>query len=209
MLSPMADGVVESPRLRVESDECLEALGTADPQLSALNPQLAARLARVKLFLCDVDGVLTDSSVFMGGGAEYKRFNIRDGLGLRLLQQCGIKVGWISARPSDATKQRADDLKIDFLVQSMSSKVEAAAELLKAIELGWEDICYVGDDVVDLGLLRRAGVAIAVRDGIQETKRIAHYVTQTRGGEGAVREVIELILKAHGRWAQIIESFSV
>src|SRR5436309_1654014 len=179
---------VESPWLRVESNEKMSMSSIVDPQLSTLNnSQLEQRLQRVKLFLCDVDGVLTDASVFMGGGIEYKRFNIRDGLGLRLLQRCGVKVGWISARPSDATKQRADDLKIDFLVQSNGSKVEAAAELLKQSQLGWEDACYVGDDVVDLGLLKRAGAAVAVQDGISETKDLAHYVTEARGGNGAVR----------------------
>jgi len=170
--------------------------------------QLNARLARVKLLLCDVDGILTDGSVFMGGGIEYKRFDIRDGLGLRLLQRCGVKVGWISARPSEATRQRADDLKIDFLAQSSNSKVETAAPLLAAHAVQWEEVCYLGDDVVDLGMLRRAGVAVSVPDAVAEAKALAHYVTQNRGGHGAVREVVELILTAQNHWPRVIEEFS-
>ncbi len=207
MLWRMAEAEIESRGSGIESNESPRKLGASNSQLLTLNPQLTARLARVKLFLSDVDGILTDGYVSMGGGGEYKRFNIRDGLGLRLLQHCGIKVGWISARPSDATKQRADDLKIDFLVQSMSSKVEAAMELLKTTELHWEDISYMGDDVVDLGLLKRAGVAIGVPDGVEETKTISHYVTKARGGDGAVREVVELILRAQGKWERLVEEF--
>jgi 3-deoxy-D-manno-octulosonate 8-phosphate phosphatase (KDO 8-P phosphatase) len=144
----------------------------------------------------------------MGAGVESKRFNIRDGLGLRLLQRCGVKVGWISARPSDATKQRADDLKVDFLVQSIGSKVEAATKLLEPAQLQWENVCYMGDDVVDLGLLKRAGLAVVVPEGVEETRGVAHYVTRTEGGHGAVREVAELILKAQGHWSRLIEEFS-
>ncbi len=172
------------------------------------NSSLALRFRRVRLFLCDVDGILTDASVFMGGGVEFKRFNIRDGLGLRLLQKNGVKVGWISARPSDATKQRADDLKIDFLAQSSAPKVQAASELLEKAGCQWEEVCYMGDDVVDLGLLRRVGLAVAVADGLLETKACAHFTTHAAGGHGAVREVVELILKAQGKWDQLIAEFS-
>src|SRR3954465_14772848 len=135
-----------------------------------LPPQLRSRLRRVKLFLCDVDGVLTDGTVFMGGGVETKRFHIRDGLGLKFLQVHGIKVGWISRRPSSATQQRADDLKIDFLVQHNGGKIEGVEAILRQTGLKWGDVCYVGDDVVDLGVLERAGLAVAVGDGVAEAK---------------------------------------
>src|SRR6476646_10629718 len=129
---------------------------------------LRSRLLRVQLFLCDVDGVLTDGSVWQGNGVETKRFNIRDGLGLKFLQHSGIKVGWISRRPSSATKQRAEDLKIDFLVQSDRGKVSAVESILSEIQLNWDQICYVGDDVVDLRVLERAGLSVAVADGVAE-----------------------------------------
>src|SRR5262249_51398634 len=113
---------------------------------------LSAKLLRVKLFLCDVDGVLTTGTIVMGQGGEYKEFHIQDGLGLRLLQREGIKVGWISNRPSSATQQRAADLKVDYLHQSMGSKVAAVETILAQSGVGWGDVCFVGDDVVDLGV---------------------------------------------------------
>src|SRR3954468_20464884 len=117
------------------------------------SPQLRSRLARIKLFLCDVDGVLTDGSIFIGGEKEFKRFNIRDGLGLVLARRSGLKIGWVSARPSEATKLRADELKIHFLIQQGDrlSKSGAIEELLAKEKLNWDDVCFVGDDVVDLG----------------------------------------------------------
>src|ERR1041385_7869442 len=102
-----------------------------------ISAAIRQRAARIKLFLCDVDGVMTDGAVYMGGGVETKRFHIRDGLGLKFLQRHGIKVGWISRRPSDATQQRADDLKIDFLIQSDSDKVPAIEALLQRVSLNW------------------------------------------------------------------------
>jgi 3-deoxy-D-manno-octulosonate 8-phosphate phosphatase (KDO 8-P phosphatase) len=169
---------------------------------------LRTRLARVKLFLCDVDGVLTDGAVLMGDGVETKRFNIRDGLGLRLLQRAGVKVGWISRRPSSATAQRAEDLKIDFLHQSDANKVAAVEHILVQTGLEWADVCYVGDDIVDLGVLKRVGVAVTVGDGTREPKAIADYVTKAPGGHGAVREVIELILRAQNKWRPLVEEYS-
>jgi 3-deoxy-D-manno-octulosonate 8-phosphate phosphatase (KDO 8-P phosphatase) len=169
---------------------------------------LAAKMARVKLFLCDVDGVLTNATVFIGDGREFKEFHIRDGLGLRLLQRGGIKVGWISNRPSTATQQRADELKVDFLYQAKGSKVDAVEAILKRAGLDWDDVCYMGDDVVDLGALRRAGLAIGVPSAIDEVKDLADYVTRAEGGQGAVREAVGLILKAQNKWERLVLEYS-
>ncbi len=168
--------------------------------------QLTARLLRVRLFLCDVDGVLTDGSVWIGASSEFKRFSIQDGLGLRLLQKNGIKVGWISNRPSEATAARAKELKVDFLCQQVgrATKTLAAEEVLAKTGLSWKDVCYLGDDIVDLAVLNRAGLAVAVANGIDEVKRAAHYTTKAAGGHGAVREVAEMILKAQGKWQRIV-----
>ena len=117
---------------------------------------LAARFARVKLLLNDVDGILTDSMVWMGRDAESKRFCVMDGLGVRLLRENGIKVGWISGRPSAATEQRARELEIDFLHQSRGNKVAVAEEMMAQAGVKWPDVCYMGDDIVDLGVLKRA-----------------------------------------------------
>ena len=167
-------------------------------------------LARIKLFLCDVDGVLTDGSIFIGGEREFKRFNIRDGLGLVLARRAGLKVGWVSARPSLATKLRADELKIDFLVQQGDnlSKTAAIENLLAQEKLSWAETCFVGDDIIDLGPLTRAGFSVAVGDAVPEAKAAAHVTTKAAGGRGAVREAVELILRAQGKWAQFAEKYS-
>ena len=169
-------------------------------------PSLHSRLKRVKLFLCDVDGVLTDGSVYLGGAREIKRFNIRDGLGLVFLRRAGLKVGWVSARPSPVTEARAAELGIDFLVQQGDrlSKTGAVEKLLRRTRLDWAAVCFVGDDVVDLGPLTRAGLAVAVADARPEVKAAAHHVTRAAGGRGAVRETAEMILQAQGKWEPTI-----
>lgn len=169
---------------------------------------LIHRLQRVRLFACDVDGVLTEARVEMGGGApERKTFHIRDGLGLRLLQAEGLKVAWVSARPSAATTERAEDLKVDFLRQSSTPKVTLIEELQRELGLDWDSTLYMGDDVVDLGALKRAGFAAVPADGILEARQLAHYVCRLNGGCGAVREVVDLVLKAQGRWPGLVEKF--
>ncbi len=175
---------------------------------SGIPKTLARKLARVKLFLCDVDGVLTDGMVLLGAGQEYKRFNIRDGLGLLILKRNGIKVGWISNRFSPVTQLRAEELKIDFLHQEDVDKVQIAEKILSQAGVTWEQVCYMGDDVVDLGMLKRAGVSIAVGDAIEEVKAAADYVTKAEGGRGAVREAIRLILSAQKKWDSIIKAYS-
>jgi 3-deoxy-D-manno-octulosonate 8-phosphate phosphatase (KDO 8-P phosphatase) len=173
---------------------------------SKTSPQLRSRLRRIKLFLCDVDGVLTDGSVFIGGEREFKRFNIRDGLGLILAQRAGLKVGWVSARPSAVTQIRAKELKIDFLIQQGDnlSKTGAVERLLAREKLEWSEVCFVGDDVVDLGPLARAGVGVAVADARPQVKAAADFITSAAGGRGAVRETIEMILQAQNKWAPVI-----
>lgn len=168
------------------------------------------RALRIRLFLCDVDGVLTDGSIFIGGAREFKRFNIRDGLGLVLARRAGLKTGWVSARPSEATKMRADELKIDFLVQQGDrvSKTGAIETLLAREKLTWAETCFVGDDIVDLGPLKRAGLAAAVADGVAEARTAAHVVTRAAGGRGAVREVLEMILRAQGKWSPFVANYS-
>jgi YrbI family 3-deoxy-D-manno-octulosonate 8-phosphate phosphatase len=171
---------------------------------------LAARCRRIKLFLCDVDGVLTDGSIFIGGEREFKRFNIRDGLGLVLARRAGLKVGWVSARPSPATKLRADELKIDFLVQQGDNigKTAAIEQLLAGQKLAWDETCFVGDDIIDLGPLTRAGLAVAVGDAMPEARAAAHYVTKADGGRGAVRETVEMILKAQKKWEPFLNHYA-
>jgi 3-deoxy-D-manno-octulosonate 8-phosphate phosphatase (KDO 8-P phosphatase) len=171
---------------------------------------IVSRIKRVKLFLCDVDGVLTDGSIFIGGEREFKRFNIRDGLGIVLARRAGLKVGWVSARPSLATKLRAEELKVDFLVQQGDNigKTGAIERLLRQESLNWADVCFVGDDIIDLGPLTRAGFSVVVGDGVAEAKAAAHFTTKAAGGRGAVREAVELILKAQGKWRPFMKYYA-
>ena len=169
---------------------------------------LNKKLKATKLFLSDVDGVLTDGAVYMGEGVESKRFNIRDGLGLKFLQLHGIKVGWVSRRPSRATQQRAEDLKIDFLVQHNGGKIEGVEGILRQTGMDWPDVCYVGDDVVDIGVLNRVGLAVVPGDGTEDTKKSADYVTKAPGGNGAIREIAEMILKAQNKWKLVIAEYA-
>lgn len=179
------------------------------PMRSAIPEKLRVRLRRVRLLLCDVDGVLTDGTVVISGrGDESKRFSIRDGQGLVLVRWCGIRVGWISSRPSPATTRRARELKVDFLVQRKGSKVAAVEEILAQAGCSWAEVCFVGDDLVDLGPLRRAGVGVAVADAEPEARAAARAVTRAAGGEGAVREVVGWILKAQGKWDALVAEFT-
>lgn len=168
---------------------------------------LSARLARVQFLVCDVDGILTDASIYVGDAGEYKRFSVRDGLGIAVWRREGFKIAWVSARPSAATTIRAAELKIDFLIQQRGSKVAAIETILAAEKLTWDEVCYLGDDIVDLGPLERAAVAVCVPPGHPEALARAHYVTDLAGGQGAVREVIELILRAQGRWQRVIREY--
>ncbi len=142
--------------------------------------------------------------MFIGGKEEIKQFNIQDGLGLVRLRRAGLKVGWVSNRPSPATERRARELKIDFLRQEKGSKVLVVERLLAQTGFGWDEVCYIGDDIVDLGVLKRAGVAVAVANGVAEARAAADYITRASGGQGAVREVVELVLKAQNKWQRIV-----
>jgi len=163
---------------------------------------------RVKIFLCDVDGVLTDAGVFVGAGTEFKRFNIQDGMGLRMLQACGIPVGWVSNRASAATAKRAKELKVDYLWQKPTSKVDGVASILKKANLDWADACFMSDDMNDLAVLRRVGLPIAVANAVAEVKNVAQYTTKARGGDGAVREVCERVIKARQVWHGLVRRLS-
>jgi 3-deoxy-D-manno-octulosonate 8-phosphate phosphatase (KDO 8-P phosphatase) len=172
----------------------------------------AAAAARVRLLGLDVDGVLTDNGVYLGPVAgvrvELKRFDIQDGLGLILLKTAGLPVVWISGRSSDATALRASELRVEELLQVPGpQKGTAFGELLERRGVAWEDVAFVGDDLADLPILRRVGLPIAVSNAVTEVKQAAAYVTRAAGGHGAVREVIEVLLRARGEWPGILERY--
>ncbi len=169
---------------------------------------LLQKLAAVKLLLCDVDGVLTAGTVFIGAEQEVKEFSIQDGLGIVSARKQGLKIGWISSRPSSATRLRAAELKIDYLEEGPEPKVVVIEGLLARTQLSWSDVCYLGDDIVDLGPMKRAAVAVAVANAVPEAQAAADYVTRAAGGRGAVREVVELILKAQGKWDVVVAGYA-
>jgi 3-deoxy-D-manno-octulosonate 8-phosphate phosphatase (KDO 8-P phosphatase) len=167
--------------------------------------QLRRRARRIKLLLMDVDGVLTDGRIYYlprpGGGLfETKTFNSRDGLGLRIAHRAGLKTGIITGRTSPVVEHRVKELGIHFLQQSALEKLDPYKRILHAAKLKDEEVCYVGDDIVDLPLLKRVGLAVGVAGGDEFLRRHVHYWTKRRGGMGAVRETIELILTAQGKW---------
>jgi 3-deoxy-D-manno-octulosonate 8-phosphate phosphatase (KDO 8-P phosphatase) len=170
--------------------------------------EVEGRAARVRLLLLDCDGVLTDGRITpVEGGEELKSFHTRDGYGLVMLHRAGLRSGIISGRRSRLVELRAADLGVTFVRQGALDKVEVFESLLGEAGVGAADAAYVGDDVVDIPLMRRCGFAVAVADATQDTRAAAHYVTRLPGGFGAVREVCELILKAQGRWDELMRRY--
>jgi 3-deoxy-D-manno-octulosonate 8-phosphate phosphatase (KDO 8-P phosphatase) len=163
---------------------------------------------RVRLTLLDVDGVLTDGSLYISdSGDEYKAFNTQDGHGLRMLKASGVELAIITGRTSRCVEMRAQNLGIGFLYQGVEDKLEVYNSLLKKFSLSAEATAFIGDDVVDLPAMRRAGLAICVPESPSLVKQFAHYVTQAPGGRGAVREVCELIMQAQGTYSAQIASY--
>lgn len=167
-----------------------------------------SRAARVRLLLLDCDGVLTDGRITpVEGGEELKSFHTRDGHGLVMLHRAGLRSGIISGRKSRLVEMRAADLGVSFVRQGALDKVEAFESLLSEAGVEPAQAAYVGDDVVDIPLMRRCALAVAVADATEDTRAAAHYVTRLPGGFGAVREVCELVLKAQGRWEELMKRY--
>jgi 3-deoxy-D-manno-octulosonate 8-phosphate phosphatase (KDO 8-P phosphatase) len=167
---------------------------------------------RIKLLGLDVDGVLTDNAVYIGSvkgeRVEFKRFDIQDGLGMAMLRDSDIALAWVSGRESEATRLRGKELKVlDVIEVNSAAKLPAVEALLAKRGLGWDQLAFVGDDIADVPILRRCGLPIAVANAVEEVKDLAAYVTQTAGGYGAVREVIEAVLKARGSWTESVSRY--
>ena len=153
--------------------------------------------------------MLTDGRLWLtSDGDEQKAFHARDGQGISLLHRAGLRTGIITGRTSSAVDRRAQDLKMSYVRQYAKDKIKALDEILADAGVARDECAYIGDDVADIPVMRRVGFAVAVSDGVEETKQAAHYLTQLKGGQGAVREVCDLILKAQGRWDELMERFS-
>jgi YrbI family 3-deoxy-D-manno-octulosonate 8-phosphate phosphatase len=169
---------------------------------------LDQRCQQISLILSDVDGVLTDGGIILNNdGTETKKFHVRDGMGIRLWQKAGYRFGLITLRSSQIVKLRVAELGIDIVRQGIESKLAAMKQILGEFRLAAEQVCYIGDDLPDLSVLRGVGLGVAVADACEELRQVAHYVTLKPGGMGAVRETIELILKTQRRWDDLIKQY--
>ncbi len=171
------------------------------------------RARRIKVFLMDVDGTITDGGVCLIAAAdesgtstvsEMKVFNAQDGQGLSLAHTMGIKTGFITGRRSPAVLRRAQEMKVDYVYLHQPQKTAAFEEVLEKAGVTAEEVCWMGDDLPDIPLAERVGLAVCVLDGAPELKRVCHYVTRRAAGRGSAREVVELILKAQGRWDEAV-----
>ncbi len=175
-----------------------------------ISPALKKRAAQIKLLLMDVDGTMTDGSVTLlsqtdGSALEIKTFDAHDGQGLTLAQTAGLRTGCITGRESAALLRRAQEMKMEFIYMKQPLKMPAYEEILRKAGVTDSAVAYIGDDLPDLPLLRRAGLAIAVGDAVPEVKEAAHYTTTAVSGHGAVREAVEVILKSKGIWEEMID----
>lgn len=166
---------------------------------------LQERIASIRLLLFDVDGVLTDGKILLHpDGSESKQFDIRDGTGIVLAQRAGLRTGLLSARRSVATAERARQLGIPIVHQGAAVKAEAFDAILRAERLSGDEVAYMGDDLLDLPVLSRVGLSAAPADAVPEVRSQVHWVADARGGDGAVRALIELVLRGQERWAPLV-----
>lgn len=179
-----------------------------------MNNELRERAAGIKLLLMDVDGVLTDGKLYnlpdgAGGVWETKGFDSRDGIGLRWLTWYDIRTGVISGRLSPATAERARQVGMTYVYQGHIEKIPILEEILADAKIDPAQVAYMGDDLTDAVIIRRVGLGIAVANARDEVKRIAHYTTSAAGGDGAVREICELLLQAQGKWDELLRKYEV
>jgi 3-deoxy-D-manno-octulosonate 8-phosphate phosphatase (KDO 8-P phosphatase) len=170
---------------------------------------LIERARQVRLILLDVDGVLTDGKILLHpDGTESKQFHIRDGTGIVLAQKAGVRVGLLSARQSAATTERARQLRIDIVRQGSLDKLTTFEALLAELDMQAHQVAFMGDDLLDLPVLARVGLSATPADAVPEVRGAVHWISQARGGDGAVRELTELVLKAQDRWAPLVAEWT-
>jgi 3-deoxy-D-manno-octulosonate 8-phosphate phosphatase (KDO 8-P phosphatase) len=210
----------------MSADLTQQAAQQATQTAQGVTEQVTELASKIRLLLMDVDGVLTDGKLYnvpapsgsttgsMAGSiagtmAETKGFDSQDGIALQWLNRLGIAAGVISGRVSPATAERAQQVKFKYVYQGHTEKIPILQEIMADAGLDPSQVAYIGDDFTDVVVMRRVGLAIATANARPEVKAIAHYVTQVPGGQGAVREVVELLLKAQGRWDEILKKYEV
>ncbi len=193
--------------LNLSAHNFTEAVLSPTPKIS---PALKKRAAQIKLLLMDVDGTMTDGGVLLlsqpdGSALEIKKFDAHDGQGLTLAHTAGIRTGCITGRESPALLRRAHEMKMDYIYMKIPLKMPAYEEILAKAGVKDAEVAFVGDDLPDIPILKRVGLAVAVGDAVADVKKIAHYTTKAHAGKGAIREAIEVILKSKGIWDELID----
>jgi len=173
-----------------------------------LDEKLIEKMKIIRLLVLDVDGVMTDGKIIMNDmGREIKNFDVKDGHGIKILMRCGIDVILLTGRRSAVVEHRAKDIGIEEVYQGIYNKLEKFEEILQHKSFNYENIAFVGDDIVDIPLLKRVGFSVAVADATEDVKKGVDYITKKAGGDGAVREVCELILQAQGKWIDVAKRY--
>ncbi|HPN72604.1 MAG TPA: HAD hydrolase family protein [Candidatus Omnitrophota bacterium] len=165
--------------------------------------EIMEKAKKIKLLLLDVDGVMTDGRIIIGNdGEEFKNFDVNDGLGIMLVKRVGLKCAILTAKGSRIVARRARDLRIDKVYKDFHYKIKALKPICRAFRVTPEEICFIGDDLIDVPLLKRVGLAVCPPNAMKDVAGIAHMITEKPGGRGAVREVCELLLKSQGKWEE-------
>jgi 3-deoxy-D-manno-octulosonate 8-phosphate phosphatase (KDO 8-P phosphatase) len=173
-----------------------------------ISDEIIVKAKRVKVFIVDIDGVMTDGRiVYSGYGDELRFFDVQDGFGITLLNRADIKTVIVTAGKSKIVKHRARDLKVSKTYHGFMNKIDAFNDLLKYFKVTPEEVCFIGDDLIDIPILKRAGLSVAVSNAVDEAKKFAHHITTNKGGRGAVREICDLILKSQGKWDLVTSKY--
>lgn len=161
----------------------------------------------IRAIIMDVDGILTDGKIILGSGnTEFKAFHVRDGMAINIARKCGMKIGFITSRTSEVVQKRSEELKIHYLFQGVKNKLSKLIEISSSENIPLEEICYIGDDIGDIPILKRVGFAATTCDAPEEVKSFVNYVSKNKGGMEAVRDIIQYILIAQNKWTETIES---
>ncbi len=173
-----------------------------------VSQEIIERAKKIKLIMLDVDGVLTDGRViFSSTGEELKCFNAQDGCAILLARRAGIKVVFVTGRNSSIVERRAREHNVTEVFQNISNKAEIFNRLLEKYQLHPEEVAFLGDDLVDIAVMKKSGLAVAVAGAVPEVKEVSHYITKREGGKGAVREIVDLIIKSQDKWQEVTKSY--
>lgn len=173
-----------------------------------MEQEIIARACKIKLLILDVDGVMTDGKIYYGNfGDELKTFDVKDGFGIALLKRAGIETVIITAKKSKVARLRAKDLGIRWVYENYS-KLKVFNKVLKKFRITKEEVCFIGDDLIDIPILKNTGLSVTVPQAVQEVKAVASYITKANAGCGAVREICELILKSQGKWDEVVRRYT-